>query len=70
MYMIKINPVVSNSAHALFLIKYHKLPITSCAQNDPFPPKQFEEEPQYRDGQYFLSIGSNIKICGKGKQRK
>jgi hypothetical protein len=45
MYKIKINLVVSNSAHALFLIKYHKFPITSCAQNDPLPPKQVEEEP-------------------------
>ena len=43
-------------------------PITSCPQNAPLPPKQVEEEPQYKDGQYFSSIGINIKICGKANQ--
>jgi hypothetical protein len=35
---------------------------TSCAQNDPFPPWQFDDEPQLNDGQYFSRASSNVEI--------
>jgi hypothetical protein len=58
-----------HSAYAFFsIVKSQKIPITSCTQNGPLPPKQVDEEPQYRDGQYFSSIGISIKICGKANQ--
>lgn len=55
-------------AYTLFPVtKSKKSPVTSCTQNGPLPPKQVEEEPQYKDGQYFSSIGINIKICNISK---
>lgn len=42
---------------------------TSCAQNNPFPPKQRDEELQDKVGQYFSRVGNSDFICNKGEQK-
>lgn len=38
------------------------LSTTSWPQNDPFPPWQFDGEPQLKDGQYFCRPSSRVEI--------